>query len=250
MIGTVRNSYIKGNSIHRTYNRAITFHGVHYLKVTENIAYDTKGHTFFIEDGIETKNLLEHNLALLTQRSWSLLNTDQSPASFWITNPDNIFKNNHAGGSDRYGFWFDLKVNPTGPSADSNVFPIYTPLGEFSGNVAHSNVRYGLRVFHGIIPRSDHSDPTTTIPSTFENFLGYKNGRNGAIFEKIGGITISKFTVTDNILGGIEVSLTGEALDGDAVIDGALVVGHSANADDETLGCSAHGIITARTENF
>jgi hypothetical protein len=44
--------------------------------------------------------------------------------------------------------------------------------------------------------------------------------------------------------------LTNEAPDGYAVIDAALVVGHSDNADNKTLGCSAHGIITARTENF
>lgn len=34
------------------------------------------GHTFFVEDAIETKNVLKHNLALLTRRSMSLLNTD------------------------------------------------------------------------------------------------------------------------------------------------------------------------------
>jgi hypothetical protein len=48
--------------------------------------------------------------------SWSLLNTDQTPASFWITNPDNIFRGNHAAGSDRYGFWFDTKPGPMGPT--------------------------------------------------------------------------------------------------------------------------------------
>ena len=66
------------------------------------------GHAVFIEDAAETKNLIENNLIIDTRRSDSLLNTDQSPASFWITHPDNIFRNNHAAGSDRYGFWYDL----------------------------------------------------------------------------------------------------------------------------------------------
>jgi len=65
------------------------------------------GHTYFIEDAIETNNLLENNLAIMTKRSWSLLNTDMTPSNFWITNPNNIFRNNHAAGSDRYGYWFD-----------------------------------------------------------------------------------------------------------------------------------------------
>ena len=76
MIGNVHSSYIVGNSIHNTYNRAITIHGVHYLRIIGNVAYNTMGHTFFIEDAIETKNYLENNLAILTRRSMSLLNTD------------------------------------------------------------------------------------------------------------------------------------------------------------------------------
>jgi hypothetical protein len=76
MIGTVHNSYVKGNSISNTYNRAVTFHGVHYLRVTENVAYNTMGHVFFIEDAIETKNYIEKNLAVKTKASFSLLITD------------------------------------------------------------------------------------------------------------------------------------------------------------------------------
>jgi len=42
-------------------------------------------------------------------RSWSILNTDQTPAGFWITHPNNHLIGNHIGGSDRYGIWYDLK---------------------------------------------------------------------------------------------------------------------------------------------
>ena len=66
------------------------------------------GHTIFFEDAAETKNLIEDNCVIDVRRSWSLLNTDQTPASFWITNPDNEIRNNHAAGSDRYGFWYNL----------------------------------------------------------------------------------------------------------------------------------------------
>jgi hypothetical protein len=64
MIGTVHNSYIRGNAIHHTYNRACTIHGVHYLRLIRNVAYKTMGHVFFIEDAAETKNLLQENLAM------------------------------------------------------------------------------------------------------------------------------------------------------------------------------------------
>ena len=121
MIGRVDSSYIKGNSIHHTYNRACTLHGVHYLTIENNVIYETMGHTIFVEDAIETKNLIKNNLVIKTKISWSLLNTDQTPASFWITHPDNMFIGNHAAGSDKYGFWFDLEESPTGPSYTPDI---------------------------------------------------------------------------------------------------------------------------------
>ena len=79
------------------------------------------GHTFFIEDAAETNNRLTRNLAIRTEASSSLLNTDQSPASFWITHPDNTITDNHAAGSAGSGFWFDLQDHATGPSIDTNI---------------------------------------------------------------------------------------------------------------------------------
>jgi hypothetical protein len=108
MIGAVHKSYAKSNSLHQSFNRAFTIHGTHYLRLEGNVAFEVKGHTVFIEDAIETKNYIKGNLIIKTMRSWSLLNTDQTPACFWITHPDNIFIENHAAGSDRYGYWYDL----------------------------------------------------------------------------------------------------------------------------------------------
>lgn len=57
------------------------------------------------EDGIETNNRYINNLGVLTRGSSSLLNTDQIPATFWITNPQNTFIGNAAAASRAYGFW-------------------------------------------------------------------------------------------------------------------------------------------------
>jgi len=216
MIGTVHKSYVRNNAIHHTFNRAVTIHGVQYLRVQRNVVYQTLGHSIFIEDGAETKNLIEYNLVVDTRRSFSLLNTDTTPASFWITNPDNIFRGNHAAGSDRYSYWFDLQLNPTGPSFDANICPGFQKLGEFTDNVAHSNGRYGLRIHNRLIPRTlqckpinyDTSSPSYNPPiiAEFKNLVSWKNQRNGAIIEQAGAIHWINFKTADNILAGMEFS--------------------------------------------
>ena len=50
------------------------------------------GGAFFLEDGDETGNTFENNLAVYVKSSTSLRNDDITPAAFWITNPDNIVR--------------------------------------------------------------------------------------------------------------------------------------------------------------
>ena len=72
------------------------------------------GHSIFTEDGVETHNVVQNNLVAITQRSMSLLLTDQTPASYWVVNPYNIYRNNVAAGSSDQGYWFKLLPGPTG----------------------------------------------------------------------------------------------------------------------------------------
>ncbi len=58
------NSYVRGNAIHDSHARCITIHGVHYLKVEHNVGFNAKGHMVFLEDGIETYNLIRYNLMM------------------------------------------------------------------------------------------------------------------------------------------------------------------------------------------
>lgn len=153
MIGSVHKSYARGLAVHHTFNRAFTLHGVHYLRLERNVAYKAMGHTVFIEDAAETNNFIKENLIIDTRASHSLLNTDSTPACFWITHPENHFIGNHAAGSDRYGYWYDLQTHAMGPSASSNICPTSNRVGIFHSNHAHSVGRYGLRIFHEMTPR-------------------------------------------------------------------------------------------------
>ena len=259
LIGNVRESYVYGNAVHHTYNRAITIHGVHYLKVQHNVAYWTKGHTIFIEDGIETHNVIEDNLVISTRRSTALLDTDQTPASFWITNPNNIWRRNHAAGSDRYGFWFDLREHPTGPSATDSVCPRGVQLGEFTDNVAHSNVRYGLRIFHELSPRTypcndyEPFEDNPPIPAEFTNFFGWKNMRNAVIGETMGAVTFKNIKAANNLRAGIEISNADVSPAGTLLIEDCYIVGVTPEncGDYATYQTNeVKGLITPRKDNL
>lgn len=211
------------------------------------------GHNVFFEDGIETKNRVEYNLVINTTPSYSLLNTDTTPAAYWITNPDNILVGNHAAGGPNYGFWFDLVEHPTGASYTDDICPINEKLGEFRDNVAHSFGHYGLRVFHGHEPRTYAcqaiSESNPVITAYYEDFLGYKNGRNAVIGGEMGAVVWKNIKAADSGLAGIEVELDVNSVEGMGYVDGALIVGRT-TANAQGWSGSPHGIITPRTDRF
>jgi hypothetical protein len=79
----------------------------------------------------------------------------------------------------------------------------------------------------------------------------WKNGRNGAIAERVGDVRFHNFRVADNLLAGIEFSLTSEYGNEMAQINYATIVGRSyLNDDNRLIGATPRGIITPRTDNF
>jgi hypothetical protein len=250
MIGKVTKSYAKNNAVHHTYNRAFAIHGVHYLRIHSNFAYHVMGHTYFIEDGIETNNELIGNLGILTLPSTSLLNTDTSPAVFWVTNPNNIWKNNAAAGSLNYGYWFDLVEHPTGASlGNDQICSNNVPLGTFFNNTAHTVGRYGLRIFESFHPRvTPCSASSDTVPAVFEDFTGWKCGRVGTIATLVGDIRFKNFKVLDNKRGGIEVSVIDAPYGGPRIQESAIIAYSKIPNRIQTL--EAGGVVTPRSENF
>src|SRR5690349_22551101 len=67
LIGDAQGQYIRNAAIHDTYNRCVTVHGTNFLHVENNVTYNTVGHCFFLEDGIEHGNEFVRNLAIQTK---------------------------------------------------------------------------------------------------------------------------------------------------------------------------------------
>ena len=238
--GDVTGSYVRGCSIHHTFNRAVTVHAVDHLLVENNVAYNILGHAYFLEDGIEENNIIQDNLGIFVRASSSLLNVDITPAVYWIVNPNNIVRRNAAAGGTHFGFWYRLPVNPTGPSFTSSVTPRRIPLGEFTDNSAHSFGWYGLWVFPAYNP---------TTPAMFQNFLSWRNER-GVEFSidsgSMGPMQLLNSTLMDNLLAGFETTQI-ESEWGESLVKDTLIVGHSEISTADESFCTVAGIKTPRS---
>jgi hypothetical protein len=242
LVGDAKGQYIKNAAIHDTYSRCVTVHGTNFLRVENNVTYNTVGHCFFMEDGIEHGNEFVHNLAIQTKCHTSkpcvptnlaaagegprangqaskdvLLPSDNTASSYWITNPDNVYRDNVAAGSDSNGFWMSLPEHPNGQFEGTEIskatWPRRTPFREFKGNVAHSN--YDSFMFdRNIAPNntfgvtgSSHTglenpaDPNSTaLVSVFEDLTAYKN-RNGGIWGRGEMHLFKNVKLADNAMG-------------------------------------------------
>jgi hypothetical protein len=154
--GDVPGSIVTKNTIRKSNQRCIVIHGSNKLRVEENVAFDTKGHCYMTEDGMETDNEFIRNLGAQTGIPLTLIpnlgpngdESDKQPATFWIPAPMNHFVGNVAAGSEHSGYWFEPKLRGVRKSMYPNLNPQYSALGSFKDNVAHSNTAGNLvRVF-------------------------------------------------------------------------------------------------------
>ena len=143
----VAGSIVSKNTIRQSNQRCVVVHGTNKLRIEENVAYDTKGHCYMTEDGMEMNNQFIRNLGAQTGIPAKIIpntgsngdESDGAPATFWITAPTNYFEGNVAAGSEHSGYWFEPKLRGVRASMYPDLDPMFSPLGSFKDNVAHSN---------------------------------------------------------------------------------------------------------------
>jgi cell migration-inducing and hyaluronan-binding protein len=291
VLGEGKGQYIENSSIHDTYSRCVTVHGTNDVRVQNNVTFNTVGHCFFLEDAVEHGNQFVHNLAILTKchpdgkpcvptnlgpagsgggfgsgaagqaAKDVLIPSDNTASSFWITNPDNSYRDNVAAGSEQTGFWFALPEHPTGAFLDKEgsdkIWPRRTAVREFVGNTAHSNFD-GFMFDRGPKPDgtfsvggsnyhfafSDPADPNSPPKgSVFENFTSYKN-RHGGVWGRGELHLFKNLHVADNAVGFTHAaSAVGRAAYTSRIENGIFVgesdnVGNPRTADEIAYGRS------------
>ena len=272
--------YIKNSAIHDTYNRCVTVHGTNFLHVENNVTYNAVGHCFFLEDGAEHGNQFVHNLAIqikchtskacmptnlaangenrgsnslnrATYRADSmsgkdtLLPSDNTVTAYWITNPDNVFIDNVAAGSDENGFWWSLPEHPQGKfegtESSKATWPRRTRMAEFRGNVAHSNYDgfmldrninlegvFGLAGPSHIAKENPADENSKSVESLLADLTAYKN-RNGGVWGRGQLHVFRNLKAADNAIGFTNsTSALGGAAFTSLVVD-SLFVGETDN---------------------
>ncbi len=159
---TMRGSSVIGASIWDSGNRWVTLHGTNYLVVRDCVGYRSVGHGYFLEDGTETLNVLDRNLAVQSYAGKPLPDQaldfdDNSGAGFWWANSLNTFTRNVAVECDRYGYRYEATASPRDDlrrrvllaggereSADIRTLPFV----RFDGNEAHGQL-YGIDLGEG-----------------------------------------------------------------------------------------------------
>ena len=187
--------------------------------VKDNVAYNTKGHCYILEDGSEQNNTLLNNLAVLQSPVDVRISENESdhlPSSFWLLNPQNTFVGNVAAGSSHSGFWFEVQARVRGKSQElhPDMQPNTLPLKEFRDNISHSNGFKGLHTY----PQTGYRPTETAV---FSNHKSYRNGGDGVFFHAGGNLKIDGGYFADNKVA-IEIDL-----DHSDHIANAVVVGRS-----------------------
>jgi len=243
--GDGQGQYIENSSIHDTYSRCVTVHGTNNVRVENNVTYNTVGHCFFLEDAVETGNQFVHNLGMMTKchpdgkpcvptnlgpfgaeggKNFDtagqnakdiLIPSDNTASTFWITNPNNIYRDNVAAGSEATGFWFALPQHPTGAFEGTDVskatWPRRIRLREFKGNTAHSNFdgymsdrgpqpdgRFRTGGHIALANPADANSPP--VETVIEDFTSYKN-RNSGMWTRGEMDTFKNLKLADNAIG-------------------------------------------------
>lgn len=157
---SMRGSSVVGVSVWDSENRWVTIHGTRYLVVRDCVGFQSVGHGFFLEDGTETCNVLDRNLAIGAMVGQPLpkqvLPYDRNDgAGFWWANNLNALTRNVAVECDQHGFRFEVEkseqfdpmlwvVNTSGKRSRQDIRTL--PFLKFEDNEVHCQRRFGLNL--------------------------------------------------------------------------------------------------------
>lgn len=157
-----------GNAIDDASKWGIAIHNSHYGLIRGNVVYNSRGAGIVAEDGTESFNLFESNLAVRSEGSGEFAprsgyggavnDPGGEGAGLWLRGPNNIVRNNVAANVDVFGYGIaagglgTVRI-PRFKGADTSQEGEYVtldttdaPLLEFTGNEAYGAIQTGVAI--------------------------------------------------------------------------------------------------------
>jgi hypothetical protein len=151
-------AYVERCVIRDSSQRGVVVHGTNGMRVKDNVFWNNRCHSVFLEDAIETHTDIDGNLAMgirgaMTGKVLRLHEVshaagwggdeESGPAGFWIPNPKQWIRRNHVCDSEGAGLWIAPSIFGATPgSIASTLGIVVTPNNEellaFHDNTGHS----------------------------------------------------------------------------------------------------------------
>lgn len=227
LVGDASGQFIRNSAIDGSFQRGVVIHETRNAEVSGNVAYDTVGHNYVVEDPLAIGNTLRNNLAVRNRIAFMtdpglVPQNDDVASNFWIRAARNTFAGNVAAGAEGNGFWFDHTMDvPT----------------NFRGNAAHSSAG---RADHVVFNRQagllvENATESVVLPAlVFEDNLFHRN--KVGVWPTAEGDTLPqvhrRIVLADHASGFPMVS---EAVGALIVFEDPLFVGSSAGLPTEFL---------------
>jgi hypothetical protein len=180
---SMRGSSVIGASVWDSDNRWITLHGTQFMVIRDCVGYRSVGHGYFLENGLETYNVMDRNLAIqalvgkpLPEQALPYDHNDGS--GFWWANSRNSFTRNVAVECDQHAFRFEVEKTatfdpvlpvpmPDGTTRQQDLRTI--PFIRFDDNEAHAQRRFAVNI-GGIrgMTYSDYGDQPESIEGSVD----------------------------------------------------------------------------------
>lgn len=251
-VGDTSGHYFKNCAVWNSMNRAVTIHGTCGVLVQNNVAYDIKGHAYFLEDGSERRNTIDGNVAFQVRdpgigfriKVHDGSGFNRGSSGFWIVNQDNTITNNLAADCEGHGIWNSMSDQCFGNSALVAIRPRNIPVLSVSGNTGHSNKLFGMQTEFGVTNLAGNTSeskyaPTTTLldPVSVDynasvdivfqmpSMVFWKN-LEGGYNNRVAFELLEKWACSDNG----NKDLSGVTNLGAAICDHSLMVGTSLNS--------------------
>lgn len=146
----------RGNALETGYQRGLTVHATHRSVVDRNVLWDVNGAGIYLEDGNEMGNLIQENVNICPQtapcRVSCAMNIDGDncaaddafQSGMWALSPTNDFLFNRMVHHE-IGFFLQSTAFANGKGvAAGKICAPHLPWGNITGNVHHSNNRFGF----------------------------------------------------------------------------------------------------------